>query len=56
MTQTKQPPGNPERFTIDADEEIIGKLTIADFKGLIDAVTGPLPEVRGAEPSPSPQS
>lgn len=41
---------------IDVDEAIIGKLTIADFKGLIDAVTGPLPEAPGGAPSPSPPS
>ena len=41
---------------IDVDATLIGKLTIGDFKGLVDAVTGPLPEALGEGPSPLPQS
>lgn len=36
------------------DAGVIGALTIGDFKGLVDAVTGPLPDPPGGTPSPSP--
>lgn len=35
------------------DEKIIGRLTLADFQGLIGAATGPLGEPRGFMPTAS---
>lgn len=33
------------------DEAVIGRLSMADFQGVLAAATGPLPEVRGLMPS-----
>lgn len=39
---------------LQVDERLIGKLSMRDFQGLVEAATGPLPEAPGETPSPSP--